>query len=135
IKEEYDHLTLPFVPGEIPRKKVPRGGGLNARDDKTSFYQQELRGLKDIQLNYREQKQLYGKYFNPNLIFKIEITKRIDENALRLEFMRMGIEVISSSPDNNGYWIVFTDDDDFTEFKNKLKKHYNEDRYKFFNAI
>ncbi len=135
MKEEYDHLILPFIPGEIPRKKIPRGGGLKGRDDKTAFYQQELHELEGIQRNYREQKQRYGKYFNPNLIFKIEITQTLDENTLRLEFMRMGIDIISSSPDSKGYWIVFAEDDDFTEFKNKLKKYYTEDRYKFFNAI
>lgn len=135
MDEKYEHLNLPFIPGEIPRKKVQGRGGLKERNNRSEFYQQELKDLANIQQNYREQKKRYEKYFNPNLIFKIEITQKIDEKSLRLDFKRMGIDIISSSPDNKGYWIVFAEDDDLTEFRGKLQMHDAENRYKFFNAI
>ena len=48
----------------------------------------------------------------------------------------MGIDVISPSPNKNGYWVVFAEDINLEEFKRKLTEYVQKDNtYNFFNAI
>jgi len=133
--EEYEHLRLPLIPGELPRKKNVGGKGYAQRDNVDQFYHNEVDALNDIKEKHVEYKLKYQKYIDPNLIFKIEINQKVYEDSLRKEFNRMDIDVISASPDKKGYWILFAEDEHLTEFKNKLEKYATEDRYNFFNAI
>lgn len=135
MAEEYEHLRLPLIPGELPRKKRSGRGGYIQRDNVNQFYRNEILELNEIQRTHTEYKRKYQKYIDPNLIFKIDINQSVYEDTLRTEFKRMDIDVISASPDKKGYWILFAEDEQFTKFKDKLEKYEAEKRYLFFNAI
>lgn len=134
--ERFEHLELPFVSDAFSRKKRKRGGGYKSTGrDENRFYQGQLQSFENIKEEYKKQKKRYQAYFDPNLIFKINVNQNVIEDSFRDELRRAGIEVISPSPDKKGYWIVFTEDEDLLEFKKKLADHVNKDKYNFFYAV
>ena len=136
LAERFEHLALPFVPKEFFREKKSRGFGYKKVErDKNEFLQAEIQEFENIQQKYITQKKRYSEYLDPNLIFKININQKVSEDTFRSELKRIGVEVISPSPDKKGYWIVFTEDEEFLEFKKKLKEYVSKDKYDFFYAI
>ncbi len=135
MAERYEHLTLPFISGDFSRKKRGGGGYKKAERDKNEFYQTELHAFENIQQKFKNQKKRYKDYFDPSLIFKINVNQSVSEDAFRNELRRLGIEVLSPSPDKKGYWVVFTEDEELLEFKKKLEMHVLNNKYDFFYAI
>lgn len=134
--EGLEHLELPFVSEAFSRKKRKGGGGYNKKErDKNKFYQGELQSFENIHQNYKQRKKRYQDYFDPSLIFKINVNQSVPEDDFREELRRAGIEVISPSPDKKGFWVVFSEDEDLLIFKKKLKEHVYKDKYNFFYAI
>ncbi|KAF5414146.1 MAG: Subtilisin-like serine protease [Candidatus Methanogaster sp.] len=136
VVERYEHLILPFIPREFPPKKRGGGGGYKSVErDEDEFYKAEMQTFNELQRKHKARKRKYEKYLDPNLIFKIDINQTVSEEAFRDVLKRMDIEVISPSPDKNGYWVVFAEDEGLKEFERKLKDHTQHDKYSFFNAI
>ncbi|TVM00849.1 MAG: hypothetical protein CV087_12645 [Candidatus Brocadia sp. WS118] len=137
MPKQYEHLKLPKMDQEYDRKKHG-GGGYKAIEErnKNDFYQTQIKTFQNLKQNQDILKERYSKYFDPSLIFKIEINQNVDEESFRNELSRMNIEVISPSPDKKGFWIVFAESKALDEFSKKLKDYSEEIRqYKFFNAI
>jgi len=137
MPKQYEHLKLPKIVQEYDRRKY--GGGeyeiIEGRN-KNDFYQTQIKTFQNLKQDQDILKKRYSKYFDPSLIFKIEINQNVDEESFRNELSRMGIEVISPSPDKKGFWIVFAENKALDEFSKKLKDYSEEKRqYKFFNAI
>lgn len=133
--DEFEHLDLPFIPNDFLRRI--RGGGGYKKIDRNEYdvSQQILQSFDEIQKKHNIQKRKYSNHLNPNLIFKIEVNQSVSEDSFRNEMRRAGIEVISPSPDKKGYWIVFAEDEELSEFKRKLKLHVQKDKYQFMYAI
>ena len=136
MAEKFPHLSLPESESFIRKKRRTGFGYENAERDLQEFDQTEIKKLDSIGDSYKEDKQIYSKYFNPSLIFKIKLrpTSIFDEN-FRKELKRAGIETISSAPSKAGYWVAFTDDGQFTKFREKLSKRTSQDRATFVDAI
>lgn len=108
---------------------------VSKKRDKNEFQTAQLRKFDDIQQTFKRQIKKYEEYLDPNLIFKIDINQDVPENNFRDELRKMDIKVISPSPDNKGFWIVFAEDEELKNFKKKLEDHAQHNRYAFFNAI
>lgn len=137
MPKQYEHLKLPKVVQEYDRNKYG-GGGYKAIEgrNKNDFYQTQIKTFQNLKQDQDTLKKRYSKYFDPSLIFKIEVNQNVDEESFRNELSRMNIEVISPSPDKKGFWIVFAESKALDEFSKKLKDYSEEKRqYKFFNAI
>ena len=136
MAEKLSHLSLPESESFIRRKRSPGFGYEDAQRDAQKFYQTETKKLDAIGDSYKKDKQRYGKYFNPSLIFKIKLkpTSIFDEN-FRKELKRAGIETISSAQSKTGYWVAFTDDGQFTKFREKLGRRASQDRPTFVDVI
>ena len=135
MAETFEHLVLPLLSEDFSRKKRSRPGYKKTERDENQFYEAELQALENTQQKFLKQKNRLKNYLDPNLIFKININQRVSEDSLRNELRRAGIEVISPSPDNKGYWVVFAEDEELTRFKERLDEHIRIDKYKFFYAI
>ena len=137
MPKQYEHLKLPKIVQEYDRNKYGRGGykAIEGRN-KNDFYQTQIKTFQNLKQDQDTLKKRYSKYFDPSLIFKIEVNQNVDEESFRNELSRMGIEVISPSPDKKGFWVVFAENRALDEFSKKLKD-YSEGKkqYKFFNAI
>lgn len=135
LTETFEHLVLPLLSEDFSRKKKGGGGYNKTERDENKFYKAGLHALENTQQKFLKQKNRLKNYLDPNLIFKININQGVSEDGLRNELRRAGIEVISPSPDNKGYWVVFAEDEKFTRFKERLDEHIRNDKYKFFYAI
>jgi len=134
----YEHLELPFLARNFDRQK--RSGMViykhqRNEENKTSFYQNQTEKLDRLKESLTTKKESYQKYFDPNLIFKLEINQSVSENTIRTELGRMNIQVISPSPDKKGIWVVFANNQDVEQLKAKLKIYKDSDSYKFFSAF
>ncbi len=137
MPKQYEHLKLPKIDQEYNRSKYGGGGYKTVKGrNKNDFYQTQIKTFQNFKQDQDFLKKNYGKYFDPSLIFKIEVNQAVSEELFRNELSRMGIEVISPSPDKKGFWIVFAENNALGEFSKKLKD-YSEGKkqYKFFDAI
>ena len=125
-----------FVPNDFLRTIRPRGGGYKKSGrDEEEVSQEILQSFANIQQKHKDRKKHYKDYINPDFIFKIVINQNVSEDSFRNELRRAGIDVISPSPDNKGYWVVSTEDEELSEFKRRLSDHVHDDRYQFLYAV
>jgi hypothetical protein len=136
LAEEYEHLSLPFVPEEYLHKK--RGGSFGYKKEDRDEAEILNKGLQEIQ-NIKEKHEIikhkYKQYIDPNLIIKIKVNQSVPEETFRKELERMDIEVISAAPDKKGFWIVFSEDYELKAFQKKFQEHFESEKYDFFYAI
>ncbi|MDW7733037.1 MAG: S8 family peptidase [Methanolobus sp.] len=136
MSDYFEHLILPPIPDDFLRRK--RNGGFGYRRgsrNKDDFSKDILQSFTNIHEKHKKEKNKYAGYLDPHLIFKINVNQNVSENSFRDELRRSGVNVISPSPDNKGYWIVFASDDELSEFKERLGKYVDFDKYKYFDAI
>jgi len=103
--------------------------------DEREFSDRGRRACEEIALQFKTNTKKFHSYYNPNLIFKIKVNQGVNENKFSEELRRAGIQVISPSPDKSGYWVVFSEDAELNEFKEKMEAHSSEDMYQYFWAI
>lgn len=122
--EHFEHLQLPFIPEELSRKKKTgkRGSGFQKKTerDKEEFYKTEIQHFSALKENLESQKKKFKDFFDPKLIYKIEIDQNVDETILRQELKKFDIEVIAPSPGKKGYWVVFSEDSELKKFEDAL---------------
>ncbi|MDO9213419.1 MAG: S8 family peptidase [Methylococcales bacterium] len=137
--EKYEHLRLPIVAGDINSKPKRGGGGyaLPSGRNKANFAQQAIQNVDGIKNSFATLKNKFSGKINPNLIFEIKINQSVSPDGLEGELARMGIHVLSVAENKKGYWIVFADDTELRNFKNKLDTYGKPSGagYDFFNAI
>jgi hypothetical protein len=129
--EKYEHLQLPYFPEELVRKKRKVGGHsfYNKSDrDKNKFYDAEIQNFNTLKENLKDQKRKFGKFFDPNLIYKISVNQKVDENDFREQLKKFDVKVIAPSPDKSGYWIVFSEDGELKKFEHELHKYTIEEK-------
>lgn len=135
--ERFDHLELPFYPESYEREKRKAIIRLTPRTDekKKEFFEIQVQRFDNIKDSFTRDKSRYREYLDPSLIFKLDITQSIDEETLRRDLGRMGIAVLSPSPDKKGLWVVFAEDENIKAFKEKFQLYVEGEKYNFFNAI
>ncbi|VFJ14051.1 S8 family peptidase [Candidatus Nitrosocosmicus franklandus] len=133
---DLDHLPLPEPSLPTPRRKQrPRTKYERFDRDNSKFQKDRLNELQLLKKTHEKNKIKFGNYLDPRLIFKIKTNQYVYESNFRQDLERAGIQVLNSSTANPGYWIAFSNDSEFKEFKMKLQKHHDDDRYKYFLAI
>ncbi|RLB05359.1 MAG: hypothetical protein DRG83_02835 [Deltaproteobacteria bacterium] len=129
-----DHLKLPFYEREFERKK--RGGGkITPRADREEFTKIQVYRLGKIKKDFGEDKRKFSRYLDPNLIFKIKLSQKVDEEEFARFLGNRGIRVISPSPDGKGYWITLAEDENLKEIEKSLREYAERGKYVFINAI
>ena len=94
-----------------------------------------LSSLGEIKESFEEDKRKFSKFFDPNLIFKIELNQNVDEEEFKKFLKRSRIKVISPSPEGKGFWISLAEDESLEEVKRRLEEYGKKERYKQFDAI
>lgn len=138
VREKLAHLPLPQIEKTVPRRKksnvsiiyVPPEG--RNEGERARKWKDECDG---ILLKFRTDESKVRSYYDPSLIFKIKVNQRVNGIAFSNALRSIGVSVISPSPDNTGYWVVFAESKDFDEFKKKMDSHVSEDMYSFLFAI
>lgn len=124
--EKYPHLKLPVYQGNIERKKPNnRGFGFKfpAGRIKESYTQEVAQKVDDIGTSFLLLKNKFSGKIDPTLIYEIEINQGVSSESFAQDLERMDIHVLSRYEDGNKLWIVFSDDENFADFKNKLREY------------
>lgn len=129
-----DHLKLPLYEGEFERKKG-RGGRIKGRENRNQFSEVQVFNLGEIKDNFDEDKKAFSQFFDPNLIFKIKLNQKVNEDTFTKFLELKNIRVISPSPEGSGYWISLADDENLEKIIDKLKEYGKNETYKLFDII
>jgi subtilisin family serine protease len=130
-----EHLTLPFYTGEFERRKPEVKHGFKARDDRKAFADVQVYSLAQIKGDFDKDKGKFKTYFDPRLIFRIEVNQSVPEEDYTKFLERAGVKVISPSPLGKGYWISLAEDETLDTIKNRLQQYGVIAKYKGFDAI
>lgn len=130
-----DHLTLPFHVSEFERRKPAARPHPTPREARKSFTDVQVYNLGQIQNDFEKDRPKYKPYFDPNLIFRIEVNQGVSEDDFVKFLERAGIKVITSSPSGRGYWIFLAEDDSLDKVKGRLREYGDVLRYKAFDAV
>ncbi len=134
-----EHLNLPFYEKEFERKK--RGGSrIKPREDRKHFFEIQIRKLGEIKKDFDKDKERFKQFFDPNLLFKIELKQHVSEEDFRKFLERNKIQIVSPSPEGIGYWISLAKNENLDEVKKRLEEYGKDDekeaKYKdIFDAI
>jgi len=129
-----EHLKLPFYERDFERRKRGRGR-VKSREERRRFSEVQISNLGRIKEGFEEDKRKFSKFFDPNLIFKIELNQKVDEEEFKKFLERSRIKVISPSPEGKGFWISLAEDESLEEVEKRLKEYGEKERYKQFDAI
>ncbi len=129
-----EHLRLPLVIENIPRKKHGGGGNKVINRNKVDFTQKQINNIDNIKKSHSELKSRFNGIINPSLIFEIDINQNVDIESFEKSLSSMDIQILSIES-KKGFWIAFTNNESFDEFKRKLKIYGNENSFKYFDNI
>jgi len=138
--ERHDHLKLPVYQGNVERKKRDvRGGGYDFPEGrgKAAFSRTAREKAETISRSFAALKEKFAGRITPSLIYEIEINQSVSTDAFENTLSSMGIHVLSVAENRKGFWVVFSDDEKLSAFKNKLETYGSETgpKYDFFNAV
>lgn len=137
--EKHQHLKLPLFRSDVERQKHGGRGGfsLPSGRNKAQFSQQGCQQAAKISSTFLESKRRFSGKLDPTLIFEIEINQGVSPDAFEQTLSSMGIHVLSVAEGKKGYWVVFSEDEDLSRFKQKLATYGSEQgpKYDFFHAI
>ena len=91
--------------------------------------------MDTLEQRFNSDKQKYGRYFDPNLIFRIKLTQNVSDDSFRAELRRAGIQTIASASSENGYLVVFASDVHLAQFRQKLEYRSRKNKATFVDAI
>lgn len=121
-----DHLELPFFPISLNRP-TKRGFGAKRvqrnEEDKQAFYKSSIEKFNEFESSQEEKKRRFPDIYNPNLIFKIVLNDKENEDSFRKELSISNIQILSPSPDKSGYWVAFSEENDLHTFKARINKY------------
>lgn len=137
---KYEHLHLPLYQNDIERKKKRTGFSkfrIPEGRNKQEFSSSGKAKAREISDSFKEVKRKFLGRINPNLIFSIKINDSVDTKTFEKILSSMEIKVLSVAENKKGYWVVFSDDSELSEFRFKLDTYGSEEgpKYDFFNAI
>ncbi|MCL0073753.1 S8 family peptidase [Dehalococcoidia bacterium] len=130
-----EHLSLPFYEREFERTKRGGGGLKPRKEDRRRFSELQIFNLAGIKDDFDSDKEKFKQFFDPNLLFKIELNQRVDEEEFIKFLERNRVRVISPSPEGKGYWISLAEDENLDEVKKRLEEYGEREKYKQFHAV
>ncbi|MCK5848035.1 MAG: S8 family peptidase [Caldisericia bacterium] len=120
----YEHLPLSLYKGEIQRKKNG-GGGYKpiVGRIKNDYSKNTIKNSEKIISSFSKMENKYSGILNPSLIFEIEINQGVDFKSIEKTLNAMGIHVLATAENKNGFWVVFSDDVKLESFNKKLTEY------------
>jgi len=116
---EFEHLELPRTSIELPRRSGSGFGGRGARSNRGSHGRKLLEQAGS--LVQRPRREISPFRLNPKLIFKLQLSPNsyLAEDKLP----NLGLTLLSQEPSANKAIVVFSDDDQLSEFRSRLETY------------
>ena len=126
--------------GNIERQKKRSGGRgflLPQGRNKARFSEQASQQSEKLRSEFSAFKKKISDRIDSTLIFEIEINQSVSPDAFERTLASLGIHVLSVAEGKKGFWVVFSEDEDLSRFKQKLEIYGSEEgpKYDFFHAI
>lgn len=135
-----EHLRLPLHEGERTLARR-RGWGSPRpdREEKKEFAEVQVYNLNEMQNEHQKRKAQFSEYFDPSLIFRIELRSEISEEELSKFLNHCDIQYISPSPAKDGglrYRVSLAEKGDLREITERIARYGQKSKNKtFFNAV
>jgi len=122
--EKHQHLKLPLFESNVERKKRGGGGGFSLPQgrNKAQFSQKARQQAENLSNVF-----LLSGNINSSLIFEIEVNQGVSSDGFEQTLASMGIHVLSIAENKKGYWVVFSEDGNLKQFKEKLATYGSDD--------
>ncbi len=131
---EFEHLQLPKTSIELPRRARGGGGGGSPRSDRSHHGQQLLTQISALTEKTKRQTSQFR--LNPKLIFKIKLAQ--DKTLQDSDLPPLGVTLLAREPKVNKATVVFTSDNELTDFRARLEVYSdadNDTQYGYLDAI
>lgn len=120
---EFEHLELPKTDIELPRRSTG-GGGYGTRRGNRGSHGRRLQE-QAASIVQRPRRATSPFRLNPKLIFKLQLSQ--DGYLSEERLPSMGLTMLAQEPKANKAIVVFSDDEQLTEFRNRLSTYSSED--------
>lgn len=127
---KYEHLELPKVKAESPRRPKSGFGGKSKRSDRSSHGNTILAQALTLSKELEEKSNLLG--INPKLIFKIKVRKN---DTLENNLPSLGLNLLAKEPKAKQAIVVFADDNQLTKFQERLNSYAGLDGREYLDDI
>jgi len=119
MTSQFEHLKLPRINIQLPRK--PGGGGFGGkkRDDRDTHGQQLLSQISALTQSVKERQSSFR--LDPKLIFKIKLAK--GSNLSEDDLTKSGLTLLGREPASNKAVVVFASDTELTEFYTRTENY------------
>nr|WP_293102158.1 hypothetical protein [Okeania sp. SIO2F4] len=116
MNSQFEHLQLPRIDIELP-KRIKGGGGGNKRDNR-DFHGRKLLA-EALTIIERPVKEYTPFGINPKLIFKLKL--RSKDSLQDNDVTGLGLNILEKGTKSDEAIVVFSSDDNLTEFRRKLE--------------
>jgi len=131
---QFEHLKLPKINIELPRRSTGGGGGGTPRSDRSTHGRQLLEQISTLIQPIKQKTSPFR--LDPKLIFKIKLAKK--GNLSEDELTKTGLTFLAREPNLNKAIVVFSSDNELTEFKKRLENYSGiktDHKYEYLEAI
>jgi hypothetical protein len=119
MPSQFEHLPLPKINIQLPRRSPGGGGGGGKRDNRPKHGADVLGQIDKLEKASTERKSSFR--LDPKLIFKIKIADKFRLSEVDLE--KSGLTLLAQEPSVNKAVVVFSSDAQLTELRNRLKSY------------
>ncbi|MEW6491714.1 MAG: S8 family peptidase [Cyanobacteriota bacterium] len=131
---QFEHLKLPKINIELPRRSTGGGGGGTKGRDSSTHGKQLLDQISTLIQPIKQKTSPFR--LDPKLIFKIKLAKK--GNLSEDELTKTGLTFLAREPNLNKAIVVFSSDNELTEFKKRLENYSGiktDHKYEYLGAI
>ncbi len=116
MNSQFEHLQLPRIDIELP-KRIKGGGGGNKRDNRSAHGAKLLAEVSTIIEKPVKEYAPFG--INPKLIFKLKL--RSKDSLQDKDVTGLGLNILEKGSKSDEAIVVFSSDDNLTEFRRRLE--------------
>jgi hypothetical protein len=119
MSSQFEHLPLPKVNIQLPRRPAGGGGGGGKRDNRSKHGADILEQIDKLKKAPTERKSSFR--LDPKLIFKIKIADKY--RLSEVDLTKSGLTLLAQEPSVNKAVVVFSSDTQLTELRNRLQSY------------
>ncbi|MGG6269318.1 S8 family peptidase [Leptolyngbya sp. AN03gr2] len=118
MANQFEHLKLPRVNTQLPRRAKSGGGG-GKRGDRSTRGTQIIAQISTLTESAKERRSSF--HLDPKLIFKIKLDKNFPLQDDDLT--KSGLTLLGREPAINKAVVVFASDEELTEFRKRIENY------------
>ncbi|MBW4466341.1 MAG: S8 family peptidase [Pegethrix bostrychoides GSE-TBD4-15B] len=120
MASDFDHLPLPKINIQLPRRAGGGGGDKKYRNNRNAHGTQILAQISSLTQAVKERKSSFR--LDPKLIFKIKLAKEFDD-LKEEDLIKSELTLLAREPSANKAIVVFSSDEKLTEFRTRWETY------------